>query len=628
MGNSTNLANLTSGRESRRLGTRQTTDQPGIMATLPKREFITVEPAKVTPPMMQTATFQVSYVRVLKRLVIWLAVGISVAAGNLLDWIRGKNSEVRRVERLRETLEKSGGTLVKIGQLLAIRIDLIPWVYCVELLKLVDQLAPFPVEEAIQAIEKATGKSLVAVFTKFDPEPILSTSVACTFQGYLANGKKVAVKVRRPNAGEIFLADLKALDWILDTLEFLSILRPGYTHNLRREFRETIQGEFNFLLEARHQSLFRREAKKSGKKFFNAPRVYFEYCSQDVIVQEFASGMWLWELLAAVEQNDHDALARAESLNIDPKLVAKRLLWVNFWSLDEHLLFKVDLHPDNVIIRKDSKLTFIDFNSVGVLNQEKRQAIQQTMYYAWKRDPLEMARESMVLLEPLPPIDIIKFTKDLEASFWQCLYALESRHIEWWERTSIRLWLGFVRVAREHNVTLSIDVLCMIRSRLLHDTIGARLCPKIDHVKEYHKFAKYRAKAARDRVDNRIRRQVRQGLDGRIYLQVEELADTGERLFRQFQRFLSIPALKFNAVLGKSVYSLSVLFRLLGQFALTTVIAIGILISIEWAMSRQLVSFTDAFTRVLSSRIYQLIILLLMVINSRVMLFRLSDKEV
>lgn len=611
-----------------KLHPRSRASQPGIMASLPRREFITLESTEVTPPMMQTTSFGLRYSQVLRRLAVWCTAGFQYQVGNLWDAVRGKNSEARKADRLRHTFERAGGTFQKIGRLLAMRIDLLPWAYCVELSKIADEMEPFPFEDAIAKIERAAGQPLQDCFSTFDPKPIVSSSISCSYQAIQRDGEKVIVRVRRPKIGELFMADLKALDWLLETAEFLSILRPGSTQNIRRELREAVEDELNFQIAARHQSLFRREAKKSGKKFFRAPRLRFELCSRDVIVEVFSGGMWLWELLAAVEQNDPDALARARELNIDPKLVAKRLLWVNFWGLDEHLLFRADLHPDEVIVGENSRITFINFDSVGALSSEKRQAMQQAMYYAWKRDPLEMAQAAMVLLEPLPPIDTNKFIKDLEVSFWQFIYAIESKNIQWWERTSARLWLGFVSVAREHNITMNLQVLRLIRACLLNDTIAARLCSKIDHVNEYQKFSSYRAKRARERVEERFARQFQNGLDGRVYMQIEELTDTSERLFRQLQRILATPVLKFNAVLDKSVYTLSVIFRLLGQIFLVTLAGLGVIYVNEWIINNELINFFNAFRLLIANRVYLVIILLLLFTNLRMVLFRLGDKEV
>ena len=577
---------------------------------------------------MPTATFSVSYWRALRRVFTWLFAIWSFLWGNFWDRLQRKSSVARKADRLRHIFENSGSTFKKIGRLLAMRIDLLPWAYCVELSKIVDKMDPFPLENAINSIEHAIGQPIQKIFQQFDPQPIVSSTEANVYQAILDGGQMVAVKVRRPGIGETFMADLKALDWILDISEFLSILRSGFTKNLQRELRESILDELNFLLEARHQALFREEARNSGKKFFTSPNVYFEFCSQEVIVQDFTPGMWLWELMAAVEKNDQDALARAVELNIDPRLVARRLMWVNFWGLDEHLLFRADLHPDNVIIQANSKLTFVDFSVVGALSQEKRQAMQQAMLAAWRRDPLEMAQASLVLLEPLPPIDTISFIKDLENSYWQFLYALESKHIQWWERTSARMWLGFVRVTREHNITMNINVLRLIRACLLNDTIAARLCHKIDHTREYQKFTRYRAKQARKRVEASINEQFQRGIDGRVYLQFENIVDTSERLLHQIQRLTSTPVIKFNAALDKSVYSLSILFRMLFQIVIATLIGAGMYMGRSWLNHAGPQKFIQTLSLLITNQFFWLAILFLVIINVRTIMFRLGDKDV
>jgi ubiquinone biosynthesis protein len=626
--NPTGQPRLTTEDSPLRPGNNQGANLPGIMASLPRRQFITEEASDVTPPMMQVADFSVSILRVMMRLWIWLYAGVSFVTGNLWDSLRGKGTKARQAARLRRILERSGGTFQKIGQLLAMRIDLLQWTYCVELSNIIDQVEPFPLEYALERVENATRQPIEVTFNQFDPEPIISSTIACVYQGVLKGGQKVAVKVGRPDFGDRFMTDVQALEWLLKACEFFGILRPGYHQHLVRYLRETIVDELNFILEARSQSLFRSDAKKSGKKFFNSPKIYFDLCSSDVIVEEFVSGLWLWELIAAVEHKDQTILSRAKRLNIDPGLVAKRLLWVNFWELDEQLLFQADLYPDNVIVRKDSKLTFIDFSSVGALSQEKRQAIQQTMQYAWRRDPLEMAHASIVLLEPLPPIDTIKFIKDLEAAYWKYLYALESKHIEWWERTSALMWLGFVRVAREHIVTMDIHVLRMIRACLLYDTVAARLSPRLDRVQEYHKFHKNHAKMARKRINKRFQQQIQRGFDDRFFLQIEEITDTSERLFRQLQRFLSTPVMKFNAVLDKSVYSVSIFFKFLGHLTILTIIALATVYGFAQIFDGQALTFFDSLTITISNPIFQLATLVLLVVNIRTILFRLGDKEV
>jgi hypothetical protein len=103
---------------------QQENHRPGTMASLPRRQLITSETTEVSPPMMQTTTFSVSYLRVLWRIVILLFTWISFFVGNLWDGLRNKGSERQRAIRLRRILERSGGSFKKIGRLLAMRIAL------------------------------------------------------------------------------------------------------------------------------------------------------------------------------------------------------------------------------------------------------------------------------------------------------------------------------------------------------------------------------------------------------------------------------------------------------------------------------------------------------------------------
>src|SRR4030066_1811491 len=98
-------------------------------------------------------------------------------------------------------------------------------------------------------------------------------------------------------------------------------------------------------------------------------------------------------------------------MNIDPRKVAKRLLWVNYWSREENLFFHADPNSNNIIIGQDSKLYFINFASTGNLSRTQEQAMRQNLLYAWQRDPQNMARSSLILMEPLPPVDLIELSQ-------------------------------------------------------------------------------------------------------------------------------------------------------------------------------------------------------------------------
>jgi ubiquinone biosynthesis protein len=539
--------------------------------------------------------------------------------------VRGRSSIERRAVRLRLGLEKIGGTFVKFGQQVAMRIDLVPWEYCVELSKMLDKMPPFSRDEALAIIERNTGKAWPEIFSVFDPEPIGAASIACVYQAVLKDGSRVAVKLRRPGIGELFMADFRVLDWILDLVEFLTIVRPGFTRNLRREFQETLLEELDFTKEARFQEIFRYNAKKkSGKKFFNAPKVHFELSSEEMLVQEYVSGMWLWEVIATVEQQDPDGLAMMRRLNIDPSLVAKRILWTAFWSMDENLFFHADPHPANIVIGRDSKLTFIDFGSCGSFNDEQRAILERVVLSMQQGDAEGMAQATLKLLEPFPPIDVPALMKEAEAEFMRVIYTFrtKAKYTEWWERTSARQWLALVKVARQFNLPVNLHTLRMIRATLLYDTLVLRLDRTIDRYEEYGVFMEHRAGLAK----KRLQKQWQQNVEDGFFMRVKELGETGEALMTRAQHFLSSPLLNFGSVIDKWIFTFTILSRMVGRMIGVTAVAL-VIVSLATFFRHGSVDVMNSALLLTRSTIFYIILLGVIALNVRLILFRLRERD-
>lgn len=602
----------------------------GVLAELPRRQFIEASTGETSLTTMRIVSFKATRIHILLRLFRWLRMVLYFLFHTTLDILVRRDSPNRRAERLRRAFERNGGAFIKLGIHLSVRIDYMPWVYSNELSRMIDRMKPFPVKDAIATIERSTGKPLTATFSRFDPEPIISTSVACIYQALLQNGDKVIVKVRRPGVGEEFMADIKAFDWLLSIAEFLTIFRPGFTQEMRHEFRKLLLEELDFVQEARRQDAFRRAAARSRKKFFSAPRIHLELSGEEMVVNEFASGMWMRELILAVENGDEAFLAHAHEMNIDPETVAKRVLWVNFWSWEENLFFHADPNPDNIIIGRDGVLYFINFTTTGTLNRSKRQAMRQNLYYTWERDPLNMARSTLVLLEPLPPIDLIELTQELETYNWQLLYSLEAtpQSLAWQERTSAIQWVGMVQLVRKYGIVVDIEVLRVIRATLLFESMAARLHPEIDFVEQYRKFENYRAEQARRRVTDSIKEQLDGKQNEQLTIRMDRIAHTVEGLFFRTTHMLALPSVNFSALMSKWSFVVYILFRFFAQSIGVTLIA-GLFTGVYlYFGAQQTINANNFIQSVLTQPVYQAVILVLIFVNGRTVLMRMDDKEV
>ena len=605
-------------------------DSPGVIVDLPRRQMIKVTNPDTELPQMRFVTFPVNHLLAFKRFLEALRLLWFFAANTLLDALLGRRSAARSAGHLRHAFERAGGSFIKLGIHLSMRVDLVPWTYSNELACMADRMEPFPVEQAIAIIERTTKKPLAASFQVFDPHPISSSSVACVYQAILHNAEKVAVKVRRPGIGEQFMADIQAFDWLLIITELLTIFRPGFSQGMRAEFRSLLLEELDFIQEARRQDAFRRAAADSRRKIFSAPAIYLELSGEEVVVSDFASGMWLWELLAAVEQGDEALLARAREMNIDPEKVARRLLWVNYWSREENLFFHANPNANNIIIGQDSKLYFINFAATGTLSRTRQQAMRQNLHYAWQRDPQNMARSMLVLMEPLPPVDLIELTQELETYNWQLLYALEAdpHSLAWQERTSAIQWVGLIHLARKYGVAIDIEVLRLLRATLLLESMAVRLDHDIDYVREFRKFDRYKAEQARRRITESVLDQLDGKSNEQFIIRVDRIFQTMEGLFFRTMHMFSLPTVNFNVLMSKWSFAVYTAVRFCVQALLVTGAAIGLAFTRAALAGQAWAGLGETFYACVTHPAYLAAILVLVFVNGRTVLFRLDDKEV
>ena len=601
-----------------------------VVRPLPRRVQARAESLGIytRPQMHLMGAPKVGPIRMLRRIGVWVGAILYFVLGNTWDKIRRRDSQARRAARLRRTFERAGGTLVKIGQQMASRLDLLPLRYCEELTAMLDRFPPFPTEQAVAVIEHTTGKKLGEIFSAFDPEPIGSASIACVYQAVLREtGEKVAVKVRRPGIREVFETDFKVLDLLAGLGEALTLIRPGLGRSIRDEFRSALTTELDFRREARVQEIYERRARKAKLRFFSAPKIIPQYSNDEVIVQEFVSGMWMYEVLAGVEQNDPIALARMAELNIDPKKLARRLLFMNYWAVFEGLAFHADPHPANIVVRANSDVAFIDFGASGYFDQPRRDVYLRMQEAYRKENVWEMAQMGLALAEPLPPIDVNLVTRDIERNFYNQMLAMTSKHAPWYERTSANSWIGALRILSKYQVSAPPDLLMYARSTLLYDTLAARLDPTINYYTEAAHYFRWSRRRSQKRGKTALRRLLRGGLDSIDFQRVERTMNTVNGLVFRVQRLLSVPydfaVLPF--LVEKWIYAAMMVVRFFVRSVLITGLVVGVDVVSKMAQGQNAL-ILESLQRVIQSPIYPIIIAFLAITHIRIIWFRLAHK--
>jgi ubiquinone biosynthesis protein len=547
--------------------------EPSVIRPMPRRRSThSVHSVTVALPRARRVRFRAGFMLTVSRLFVWLWGFLRFYFGNLLDFVLGRASVARSAARLRRVLEDGGPTFAKLAQQMSMRADMLPYAYCVELGKMLDQAPPFPIEQAIAIIERTLGAPLSDVFEIFDPEPIGSASLACVYQARLKTGRRVAVKVRRPGIGPLIAADLRALDWLLIVAETLTIIPPGIARNFRDEFQTILFSEMNFRAEARYTDLFRRRAAKH-KKNVTAPHVYFQYCNEEVLVSEFVSGVWMWELMAAVDRNDLEFLSQVGRMGIEPKALARRIVVIMQREIQEELFFHADPHPANLVIMPNNKICFIDFGAIGRFSTHVRKLLREFQHHALKGDIGRMVNCSLSLLGPLPPMDVERIRHELEKIYADWIYAVNSKDAEWWEKSAAQAWLRFLEVAREFRIPASGEMIQFFRTSFSYDAIITRLDKDLDVASALGAYARQAAKEARQRVRDSLRKR-RWGLTDMDYLQLEEFGDMITQGIFQLQRNIENPIIHFKNIVGKIAYIASLFLKL--GYLVASVLGVGL----------------------------------------------------
>ncbi len=294
----------------------------------------------------------------------------------------GRDFRTSRAQRLREALESLGPIFVKFGQMLSTRRDLLPAEYANELARLQDRVPPFDPEIAIRQIRQSLGKAPEELFDTFERVPVASASIAqvhfATLKADAAGRRReVAVKVLRPNMHQAIERDLALLRTLAALVERLSA--DGKRLRARAvvaEFDKYLHDELDLMREAANGSQLRRNF--AGSKLLHVPEMFWDYCSEQVIVMERVSGIPIGRI---------DQLKAA---GIDLKKLSRDGVEIFFTQVFKHGFFHADMHPGNIYVG-DSGVDFnryiaIDFGIVGTLTDYDKNYLAQNFLAFFHRD--------------------------------------------------------------------------------------------------------------------------------------------------------------------------------------------------------------------------------------------------
>jgi ubiquinone biosynthesis protein len=369
--------------------------------------------------------------------------------------------DLSRPARLRLAFEELGPTFIKLGQLLSLRLDLLPPEYAAELAKLQDEAMPLPFAQIKGKVEAQLGRALGELFQEFGEEPLAAASLAQVHRALLRDGTEVVVKVQRPGIWETIRADLIILEDLAHFLvRHLPESEPFDPPGVVREFAKTLRRELDFVREGRNMELFRRNFQ--GDPTVYIPKVFWDYTTSEVLTMERIVG---------VKVTDLEGLERA---GLDRHQVALNGANAILKQIFEHGLFHADPHPGNILVLEGNVIAPLDFGMVGRLDLELRERVGQLILAIARGDLAGLVRTLRELGSLDEQVDLLALRADL------------ADLLDRYSKTPLyRLELGrlldeMMALVREHRLRLPPNLVMMGKALVIAEGVGRALDPELE----------------------------------------------------------------------------------------------------------------------------------------------------
>ncbi len=315
-----------------------------------------------------------------------------------------------------------GGVMIKVGQFLSARLDVLPPEITDELVGLQDEVLPEPFE-AIQAVlEAEMNAPLESVFSTFNPVPLAAASIGQVHQARIRPDNRavptptVVVKVQRPDIPAIVETDLSALRVVGKWISYYPPIRKrADVPALLAEFSRSLYEETDYLKEGSNAETF--AANFAGRAGICVPHVYWDYTTRRVLTLEE---------IQAIKITDY---ARIEAAGIPRADVAARLFDTYLKQIFEDRFFHADPHPGNLFVlpgppaapgeTPDWKLVFVDFGMTGTVSANQLRALREILIAVGTQDIPRLIRSYQLMGVLLPNADIPLLEKATQMAFEQ-----------------------------------------------------------------------------------------------------------------------------------------------------------------------------------------------------------------
>jgi len=395
--------------------------------------------------------------------------GALESTGKALHWKQA--TELARLEppaRVRRAMEEMGPTFIKLGQILATRVDLFSPEWITEFEKLQDQAPSVAFEEIHQQLEEDLGCAPEDVFNELCTEPLAAASIAQVHRAKLQDGTEVIIKVRRPGIRPTVEADLRLLARLVDIIEAEAPdLRRFKPREVMRQFTLSLRRELDLAAECRNAERVAHNFEEHPEIVI--PKVYWEWTGERVNVQAYIDGI-SGRNLEAVDQT-----------GLDRKILAQHGAQAVLKMILEDGFFHADPHQGNVFYLSENRIAFIDFGMVGRLPEQRRNQVVNLLHGLVEHDAESVVE---VLLDWAGDEQVDTDSLNLEIEGF-----VDQYHGVPLKDLNLSAMLTELTVLlRDHALSLPPDLALLIKAFITLEGMGRQLDPDFDMVAEATPF--------------------------------------------------------------------------------------------------------------------------------------------
>jgi len=391
--------------------------------------------------------------------------------------------------RLRLAFEELGGAWLKLGQVLALRFDLLPKEYCYELFGLLYDVVPTPYAEVRELVKEELSDYPEHLFASFDERPFASASVGQVHRAFLHTGEKVAVKTQHPEAAKVIRADISLIYMIAGVLNAVRAVPKSLTRNVIDEFSRWTNEELDYRVEAKHAERLAENAADDPLE--KVPMIYRNLSSARVLTMEYIEGIPLINVYEAVKRGDEDYLATFRAAGHNLNRIARNIASNALNQIYQDGYFHADLHPANLFVLDEDTVAYVDFGIVGELTEPTRKSLIRYAIHLYRGRVERAADELFRWFKPSETTDDRVARKEL-------VRAIDSYLVERGTHTksSRESLLDVLDVLRRHRLEISTEIAMYLKALITVATVAETLAP----VSEVHRIQKkfYRRMLSRE----------------------------------------------------------------------------------------------------------------------------------